>query len=63
MKKNEREEERPQAYPQPTETDRQLQHQPEFIDEKPNEFDDQSVSDVPDVKVDEQRGTEKNEGV
>ena len=44
MKKNEREE-RPLSYPQPTETDKQLKNQPEFIDNQPNEYDDKTVSD------------------
>ena len=34
--KDKKEEERPVAYPKPTETDTQLQNQPEFIDEEPN---------------------------
>ncbi len=31
--------ERPEAYPKPTETDKQLDNQPEFIDPLPNKFD------------------------
>jgi hypothetical protein len=31
--------ERPEAYPKPTETDKQLQNQPEYIDQEPNSFD------------------------
>jgi hypothetical protein len=46
MKKNERDQDRPLSYPQPTETDKQLKNQPEFIDNEPNEYDDKSVSDV-----------------
>ena len=38
---------RPEAYPQPTETDSQLQNQPEFIDQQPNDFNDKSISDFP----------------
>lgn len=38
---------RPESYPQPTETDKMLQNQPEFIDQQPNDFRDKSVSDVP----------------
>jgi len=44
--KNKRDD-RPEAYPRPTETDKQLQNQPEYIDQQPNEFHDKSVSDVP----------------
>jgi hypothetical protein len=33
--KNKRDE-RPEAYPRPTKTDKQLQNQPEFIDNEPN---------------------------
>jgi hypothetical protein len=40
-------EERPTAYPLPSETDKQLQNQPEYIDQQPNEFHDKSVSDIP----------------
>lgn len=36
---------RPESYPRPTETDNQLQNQPEFIDQQPNDFSDKSVSD------------------
>ena len=38
---------RPEAYPKPTETDQQLQNQPEFIDQQPNDFHDKSISDIP----------------
>lgn len=36
-----------ESYPRPTETDKQLQNQPEYQDEQPNSFQDKSVSDVP----------------
>lgn len=42
-KKNERFE----AYPRPTETDKQLQNQPEYVDQQPNDFSDRSISDLP----------------
>jgi hypothetical protein len=42
-KKNERFE----SYPRPTETDKQLQNQPEYIDQQPNDFRDKSISDLP----------------
>lgn len=38
---------RPQAYPLPTETDKQLQNQPEYIDQQPNDYRDKSISDMP----------------
>ncbi len=38
---------RPEAYPRPTNKDSQLQNQPEFIDQQPNDFHDKSISDVP----------------
>lgn len=36
-----------ESYPRPTETDKQLQNQPEFVDEQPNSFEDKSISDLP----------------
>ena len=41
-----------ESYPKPTETDRQLKDQPEFIDELPDESEDQNVSDTPSPKTD-----------
>ncbi len=35
---------RPESYPKPTETDKQLENQPEFIDHEPNRFD--KLSDI-----------------
>ena len=37
---------RPEAYPKPTETDTQLQNQPEDIDQQPNSFE-TDISNVP----------------
>ncbi len=37
---------RPEAYPKPTETDSQLQNQPEYIDQQPNSFE-TDISDIP----------------
>lgn len=45
---------RPEAYPKPTETDQQLQNQPEFIDQQPNDFNDKSISDIPAKNVERQ---------
>lgn len=36
-----------ESYPLPTETDKQLQNQPEYIDQQPNDFEDKSISDLP----------------
>ena len=44
--KDKKEEERPIAYPKPTEADKQLQNQPEFIDQEPNRYE-KAISDVP----------------
>ena len=38
---------RPEAYPKPTQTDYQFQNQSEFIDQQPNDFNDKSISDIP----------------
>ncbi|MBD0286588.1 MAG: hypothetical protein ICV51_12345 [Flavisolibacter sp.] len=50
---------RPEAYPKPTETDQQLNNQPEFVDQEPNNKD-KDISDIP-VKTDKQSG--ENKGV
>lgn len=38
MDKNKKDEQPPEAYPRPSETDNQLKNQPEYIDQEPNEF-------------------------
>lgn len=38
--------ERPIAYPQPTEADQQLNNQPEYMDQEPNTYE-KEISDVP----------------
>ncbi len=48
--RDKKEEGRPEAYPKPTETDTQLQNQPEYIDEEPNTFN-KEISDVPDEAI------------
>lgn len=40
-----KEEERPVAYPKPTEADNQLNNQPEYIDQEPNKYE-KEVSDT-----------------
>ena len=44
--KDKKEEDRPIAYPKPTEADKQLQNQPEYIDQEPNTYQ-KEISDVP----------------
>lgn len=57
--------ERPESYPRPTETDKQLQNQPEYIDQQPNDFDDKSISDLSLKEADVQQannpGKQKNQ--
>jgi hypothetical protein len=38
---------RPFAYPKPTETDEQLKNQPEFVDQQPNRSDDEESDGNP----------------
>ncbi len=47
MSKQEKRNDGFESYPRPTETDKQLQNQPEFTDQQPNDFEDKSISDVP----------------
>lgn len=54
MSKEEKRNDRFESYPQPTETDKQLQNQPEFTDQQPNDFEDKSISDVPDTNAERQ---------
>lgn len=35
------------AYPQPSDAAKQLQNQPEFINQQPNDFDDETIHGVP----------------
>lgn len=44
---------RPEAYPKPTTTDKQLQNQPEYIDQQPNSFE-EDISNIPVNKEREQ---------
>jgi len=44
--RDKKEEDRPIAYPKPTEADSQLNNQPEYIDQEPNTYD-KEISDVP----------------
>lgn len=54
MSKEEKRNDRFESYPRPTETDKQLQNQPEFQDQQPNDFEDKSISDVPNSNAEEQ---------
>jgi hypothetical protein len=56
MKEKNKREERPESYPRPTESDKQIQNQPEYIDEEPNSFE-KEISDVPMVKEDDKLKT------
>ena len=47
MDKNKNNNERPLSYPLPTEADQQLNNQPEYVDQQPNDFGDKSISDMP----------------
>jgi hypothetical protein len=47
MHNDDKRNERIESYPKPTETDEQLKNQPEYIDQQPNDFEDKSISDVP----------------
>ena len=57
-----------ESYPRPTQTDKQLQNQPEFTDQQPNDFNDKSISDVPSTNAErlsndpkKEAGNEKDE--
>lgn len=43
--KDKKEEDRPVAYPKPTEADRQLDNQPEYIDQEPTSYN-KEISDT-----------------
>ena len=45
--KEDKKEKRPVDYPHPSEKDKQLRNNPEFIDQQPNDFHDKSISDLP----------------
>ncbi len=47
MDSNEKNQERPMAYPQPSEGDKQLANKPEFINQEPNNFQDKTIGKVP----------------
>ena len=54
MSKEDKRNERFESYPRPTETDKQLQNQPEYTDQQPNDFNDKSISDVPNNNAERQ---------
>ncbi len=45
MNSKDKDEDRPVSYPKPTEADKQLQNQPEYIDQEPNHYE-KEVSDT-----------------
>lgn len=56
-KKDQKNHERPLSYPRPTETDNQLQNQPEFIEEQPNKPDEGKAKEAQNISdTEEQRG-------
>lgn len=59
--KEEKRNDRFESYPRPTETDKQLQNQPEFNDQQPNEFNDKSISDVPGSNAERQSNDPEKE--
>ena len=56
--RDKKEEERPFAYPKPTENDQQLRNQPEFIDQEPNTYE-KEISDIPGRETEEQLTKER----
>lgn len=53
---------RPESYPKPSETDKMLQNQPEFIDQEPNTYN-KEISDVPQHEDQEEpKGTRVTDG-
>jgi hypothetical protein len=59
--RDKKEEERPFAYPKPTENDQQLRNQPEYIDQEPNSFNNE-ISDVPGPENTEQESNDMSQG-
>jgi hypothetical protein len=51
---------RPEAYPKPSETDTQLQNQPEYIDQQPNSFE-TDISNIPATANPERSGQEEGD--
>jgi hypothetical protein len=61
MSKEDKRNDRFESYPRPTETDKQLQNQPEYEDQQPNDFSDKSISDVPDNNAERQSNDPQKE--
>jgi len=61
MSQEEKRNDRFESYPRPTETDKQLQNQPEYQDQQPNQFEDKSISDVPNNGAEHQSNNPKQE--
>ena len=58
MNDKDKRDDRPEAYPRPSKTDNQLQNQPEFIDEEPNDFR-KEISGIPEDKNKEHGTSDK----
>ena len=56
--KDKKEQDRPISYPHKTEADKQLQNQPEFIDEEPNSYR-KEISDIPGQEAKDDRPSVK----
>lgn len=61
MSNEEKRTDRFESYPRSTETDKQLQNQPEYIDQQPNDFEDKSISDVPNNNAERQSNDPRKE--
>jgi hypothetical protein len=59
MKDRDEKNKRFEAYPKPSEADRQFDNQPEFIDESPNEAEDERKTSSPMTKVDTPKKDER----
>lgn len=58
---NDKKNERFESYPRPSEADKQFNEQPEYIDQQPNDFNDKSVSNVPDSNAERQTNDPQKE--
>jgi hypothetical protein len=50
-----------EAYPKPSEADKQFDNQNEFIDQQPNDFSDKSITDLPENNADRQSNDPKRD--
>ena len=54
--KDKKQDDRPIAYPHSTEADKQLQNQPEFVDQEPNTYN-KEISDIQGQEANEQEAS------